>query len=99
MCITKEQCNAKGNYVNGGDCLTVKECAEKSANVFSVIGECITGLNIVADDFDVKDNVYVCKDSKYIFVDETDAKCVTSDKCVEDGNALYEANKRCVSED
>lgn len=98
-CISKDQCNAKGNYVYepfSGDelCLTAADCDTKyKAKAFATIGECKVVTGTEDADFEIKDNVYTCKDSKYLYiVDGQKAKCFSFEDCMKQ-DTVFEATK------
>ena len=98
-CISQEQCNAKGNYVyepSSGDdlCLTAADCGTKyQAKAFATIGECKVVTGTEDADFEIKDNVYTCKDSKYLYiVNGQNAKCLSFEDCMKK-DTVFEATK------
>ena len=98
--MSKEQCNnANSGYIfevsEGNDlCLTAKECSSKyQAKVFATIGECRVVTGTEDADFEIKDNVYTCKNSKYLYiVDGENAKCLSFEDCMKQGT-VFEAKK------
>lgn len=84
--MTKEECNAAKLYVIGEHCITAAECAKVSAKAFTAYGACyVMDVEDEKTNFDVKDNVYSCKNSKYLAFEDTDtatiAKCVDAADC------------------
>lgn len=84
------------------DCLTGKECEASPyyAKAFAPLGK-FTKAGVVDADFDVNENVYTCKDSKYVLFTEdggtTTASCVSFGECTED-KIVLEAGKLCLEE-
>lgn len=58
-------------------------------------------MEVVDADFDVNENIYTCKDSKYVLFTEDDgttiASCVSFDECTDD-KIVLEAGKLCLEE-
>lgn len=76
-------------------CLTAAQCTDKSAKAFSATGECIE--TDADESFDENDNVYACRDDKYVFIKDGSASCVSREECVVD-KTLREATKQCLTD-
>lgn len=55
--------------------------------------------DLKAFDYDEEKNIYTCKDSKYLFFDDTNTKasCLSFGDCMK-SNVVAEATKQCLTE-